>query len=306
MTKPKFEFDVALSFAGEEREFVRSVADCLQKKGVSSFYDEYLEDHLWGKDLYQHLDDVYQNKADYCVIFISKNYAEKLWTTHELKSAQERAFKENREYILPIRFDDTTLPGLRSTVGYIDARKKNPEEICELIIKKINKKFTEETKEIDEDTISIPRIRKEITDIEKNKLLKETFQEIGSYFQKGLKILKNKYTKEVDYDYNEISNSKFTAAIFVDGDLKSICKIWIGSGIFSGGSISYLENTRDIDITNDNSLNESVTIEEDGNEIYFRALMSFGASQEGINPYKMKKEEVSKYLWSKFTGNLTR
>ncbi|PCJ85516.1 MAG: hypothetical protein COA54_10925 [Thiotrichaceae bacterium] len=132
-----YDYDVCFSFAGEDREYVSSVAEVLRDQGIRVFYDEYEEVELWGKDLYVHLDDVYKNAARYCVLFISDNYSKKLWTNHERKSAQERAFKENTEYILPARFDDTPIPGLRDTVGYIDISQKSPEDFSELIIKKV-------------------------------------------------------------------------------------------------------------------------------------------------------------------------
>lgn len=133
----EYDYDVCFSFAGEDREYVSNVAEALRNKGIRVFYDEYEEVELWGKDLYVHLDDVYKNAARYCVLFISDNYSKKLWTNHERQSAQERAFKENTEYILPARFDDTPIPGLRDTVGYIDISQKAPDKFSELIIKKV-------------------------------------------------------------------------------------------------------------------------------------------------------------------------
>jgi hypothetical protein len=130
---------VCLSFAGEDRSYVRLVADVLRKTGIRVFFDEYEEVGLWGKDLYVHLDDVYKNAAHYCVLFVSKYYSDKLWTNHERRSAQERAFKENTEYILPARFDDTAIPGLRDTVGYIDLRGCDPGEFAEMIRAKVGK-----------------------------------------------------------------------------------------------------------------------------------------------------------------------
>jgi hypothetical protein len=101
------------------------------------FYDEYERVALWGKDLYQHLDDVYRNAARYCVLFVSKSYAKRLWTNHERKSAQARAFSENYEYILPARFDGTNLPGLVPTIGYIDLRQLSPNRFADLVLEKI-------------------------------------------------------------------------------------------------------------------------------------------------------------------------
>jgi len=136
ITRDKNEYDFALSFAGEDRDFVKGVADELLNLGYKVFYDEYLQDELWGKDLYQHLNLIYKEKSKYCIIFISEYYVKKLWTKHELKSAQTKAFKENREYILPIRFDNTPVPGLNNTIAYIDGSKMGKEEIARLAKKK--------------------------------------------------------------------------------------------------------------------------------------------------------------------------
>jgi hypothetical protein len=135
----EFRFDVALSFAGEDREYVGNIADQLRARGISVFYDQYEQATLWGKDLYEHLDDVYQRAARYCVLFVSEHYARKVWTTHERKSAQARALREKDEYILPVRFDDTEIPGLRPTISYIDTRTTTPDELIDLILQKLQR-----------------------------------------------------------------------------------------------------------------------------------------------------------------------
>src|SRR5262245_38670368 len=95
--KSEYEYDVALSFAGENRALAEELATALKSEGVKVFYDRYEEANLWGKDLYQHLQEVYRDKAKYCIIFVSKEYSNKLWTRHELRQAQARAFRENQE-----------------------------------------------------------------------------------------------------------------------------------------------------------------------------------------------------------------
>lgn len=132
-----YEYDVAFSFAGEQRDYVRNVANHLKTLGIRVFYDEFEEEKLWGKDLYEYLDSIYRKKAKYCVMFVSKNYADKVWTSHERKSAQARALEENKEYILPARFDDVEIPGMAKTVGYISLNKYAPEGFAELIKRKI-------------------------------------------------------------------------------------------------------------------------------------------------------------------------
>ncbi len=130
-------YDVALSFAGEDREYVEQVASNLRESGVKVFYDKHEEVSLWGKDLYTHFDDIYRNQARYMVMFVSEHYARKVWSNHERRSAQARALQEKQEYILPARFDDTEIPGLRETLGYVDLRHKTPEQLSNLICDKL-------------------------------------------------------------------------------------------------------------------------------------------------------------------------
>ena len=132
------QYDVCLSFAGEDREYVENVAASLNKLNVSVFYDRYEASTLWGKNLYEHLDLVYRKLAKFCVVFASAAYTNKVWARHELASAQARAITENREYILPARFDTTEIPGILPTTGYIDLRVKSPHEVALLIANKIS------------------------------------------------------------------------------------------------------------------------------------------------------------------------
>ncbi len=131
-------YDIALSFAGEDREYVDKVAKTLRSKGVKVFYDKFDEVNLWGKNLYDYLSTIYTKKARFTVIFISKHYHEKLWTTHERRSAQARAFEESQEYILPARFDDTEIPGILSTTCYINLDEKSPSDLANTICAKLD------------------------------------------------------------------------------------------------------------------------------------------------------------------------
>jgi hypothetical protein len=131
-------YHVALSFAGEDRKYVEKVAAQLAADGVDVFYDKFEEATLWGKDLYAHLKDVYENRALFTVMFISKHYKDKVWPKHERESAQARALESNKEYILPAFFDESvSVPGLSKTTGRISLTDRTPEELAELIVKKL-------------------------------------------------------------------------------------------------------------------------------------------------------------------------
>lgn len=133
----KYYYDVVLSFAGEDREYVEECADILTALGIKVFYDSYEQDVLWEKDLYTFLADIYSNKARYAIVFISQHYVKKCWTKHEFKFINERMFNSETEYLLPVFLDDTKLCGIPETQGYLT--NKTPYEVAVMFAKKINK-----------------------------------------------------------------------------------------------------------------------------------------------------------------------
>ena len=137
--KNRKRYQVAISFAGEDRKCADALAEALKCRNVTFFYDKYEKADLWGKNLYTHLSEVYKNQADYCIMLISQHYAEKAWTNHEREAAQARAFQEHEEYILPVRLDDTEIPGILPTVGYLKWPPEDAESIADAILAKLNK-----------------------------------------------------------------------------------------------------------------------------------------------------------------------
>ncbi len=132
------EYHVALSFAGEEREYVEAVATKLKENGVRVFYDDFEKVTLWGKNLYEYFIEIYRDKAHYTIMFISEAYKKKAWTNHERRSAQERALWENKEYLLPAMFNEgVEVPGLLKSVAYIGLQGVSPDNFADMVIKKL-------------------------------------------------------------------------------------------------------------------------------------------------------------------------
>jgi len=130
-------FDVAISFAGTERGLAEQLANILQSAGVAVFYDNFYPEQLWGKNLTAFLDEIYRKRAKFCVVFISNEYKERRWTSHELRSAQARALDlKGEDYILPIRVDATDLDGLPPNIGYVSI-ELGIEKIAELLMAKL-------------------------------------------------------------------------------------------------------------------------------------------------------------------------
>jgi hypothetical protein len=133
----QFEYDVALSFASEDKGVADGFARLLVSKNITVLRDEYVAPELWGKDVVNHLVNIYSRKAHYCIMLISGYYPLRKWTEVERSSAQERAFRDADEYILPIRLDDSEVPGIAETTGYRDLRQHSMESIVNLLEQKL-------------------------------------------------------------------------------------------------------------------------------------------------------------------------
>lgn len=131
-------YDVCLSFAGENRAYVEEVAGHLKDMGLRYFYDNDLQHELWGEELTEYLDKVYREDSRFCVMFVSEHYVRKIWTIHERRSALARGLENpGQPYVLPARFDDTQVPGVRPSLGYLDLRRVTARQLAEMIAKKV-------------------------------------------------------------------------------------------------------------------------------------------------------------------------
>ena len=135
--RPVRRWDVALSFAGAQRDYVGQVAEALKAQGVRCFYDADEQVRLWGTYLAEELPEIYARESAVVVVFVSADYAGRDWTRLELRAAFSRAVVEAGVYVLPARFDDSELPGLLSDVVAVDLRRCTAGEFADLVVEKL-------------------------------------------------------------------------------------------------------------------------------------------------------------------------
>lgn len=128
-------YDLTLSYASEQREYVEKVANFLRDVGVRVFYDKFEEISLWGRDLTGIFGRLFCGEESVlCVIFSSKEYKRKKWTKFEFRHALSKYIKEETRFLLVAKFDDEELEGFPSTVAYVDLRGKEPEEFGRMVL----------------------------------------------------------------------------------------------------------------------------------------------------------------------------
>jgi hypothetical protein len=133
-------FQVAFSFAGEQRDLVRAVAEAVEKElGLPNvFFDEWFEHYIAGDDADLTLQEIYGERCVLAVVCVSERYGGKPWTRAEHKAIRARQMKaeDKRERlgILPIRVGDGDVEGILFNTIVPDIRKKSIAEAAELII----------------------------------------------------------------------------------------------------------------------------------------------------------------------------
>lgn len=133
-----FEYDVSISFAGEDREIAENLAIKLETKGIKVFYDKFHKSDLWGKRLGTYFQDVYGPKTKFVVPLISKYYPIKDWTDFEFSIMRDEAKKRKREFILPVKLDDTKILGIHEDVGYLDYREEGIDGVIDCLLEKLS------------------------------------------------------------------------------------------------------------------------------------------------------------------------
>ena len=101
----KTQYDFALSFAGEKREYAEALFQKLTDSEYSVFYDKNSVADILGEDLEEYFAPIYQADATYVIAMIDSNYPKKVWTVFESKQYKER-FGDNT--VIPILFEDFT------------------------------------------------------------------------------------------------------------------------------------------------------------------------------------------------------
>ena len=115
-----FQYDLAISFAGEQRAEADAIADCLTASSVKVFYDRHEKVDLWGKDLYEHLSDIYYKKAHYCLCSFPRLTPRKYGQPTNAGMPRHELFHKRANIFFPfvLMIPKSPVP-LLPTVGYL-------------------------------------------------------------------------------------------------------------------------------------------------------------------------------------------
>lgn len=135
------DYDLAFSFAGERREYVKATKEECEKLGLKVMFDEDMSNSWWGKNFLSEQRIIYGTKARYFVPFISPEYFKKPIPRDEFESAMWAAVERGNDYILPVTIEGAKAPPdkLHPHTGYLEAEKYTPEQLAQQFLTKLEK-----------------------------------------------------------------------------------------------------------------------------------------------------------------------
>ncbi len=136
----KHEFDVALSFPGEIRDYIEPIVVEIERKiGPNSyFYDSKYVAQLAIPSLDDLLQDIYRNRSKLVVVFLCEKYQEKEWCGIEFRAIKEIIMERQHKKVMYVKMDDGEVQGVFKTDGYIDGQAHSPAEMAGFIQERIS------------------------------------------------------------------------------------------------------------------------------------------------------------------------
>jgi hypothetical protein len=132
-------YDIAVSFAGEQRGYVRETVAACKAKGLRVFFDEDKTNDWWGRNFIQEQRRTYSSQTRFFVPFLSSDYLAKPIPMDEFASAMMTAVKLGDGYILPVIMGNADVPAelLHPHIGYLRSEAFTPDRLADELVKKV-------------------------------------------------------------------------------------------------------------------------------------------------------------------------
>ena len=143
------------------------------------------------------------------------------------------------------------------------------------------------------------RIKREFTQLDRDRFRQEAFEFIARFFENSVKeLVQRNPALNLDQRFQRVDTNHFTAAVYKDG--RKVCKggVSIAGGTMGSDGIEYVMD----DTPRRGGMNEAVLIKADDQTLYFEALgmQSFGRHEKE----KLSAQGAAELFWDLFVGPL--
>ena len=130
-------FDVALSFAGAQRDFAKRLRNELRRLQLKVFFDEDFEHEMLGTDGQDYLRRVYGRESRLCVVLVSPDYDKRAWTRLERETIQGRELRGDTGALIPVLVDAYHPEWLPVGRIYYDASRRSLAQLARVLERRL-------------------------------------------------------------------------------------------------------------------------------------------------------------------------
>lgn len=312
MAKWGLTLNVFISFAKEDKVAVDSLANTIRHGGGKDW--RFVYDLYGARDWRAEI----QYNIDHCEVFlfvITQHSLRSDWCQKEL----QHAAVSQKPIVTVVFTRDIDIPHPLSTIQYVlyDISPESGAKLTRALIDPrplprdkipstwqrlgggpIGVRMTQHNAVHD---IPIPRLKRELTDMEKEDFLHETIQEIRAYFSRALKSFEHSDSR-VKSKIRDESNTDFRCQVYIDGNLFKSCRIRISNemGLSSIAYSAARGNMAHYDISGVNVLLQASIL--DGNPALEFVMDFMTSSGSRI----CTVAEASERLWKAYTDDFAQ
>jgi hypothetical protein len=299
MIETTMEYDLAFSFAGEDRPYVESLKDACEDIGLSVYYDEARKLDQWGLSFLAEQRKVYSGaKTKHFVPFISKHYFSKPIPTDEFRSAMMESTK--RRYMLPIKLDNSpvSVEYLSADMQYIKSVDFSVEQIAQKLrdlVSSTPQAAQDIDKQLKQD-FELPMPRLTPNDYNKYEEAENLLKFVAEKFEKELPKLKS-------YGYNYVVKaSDEDVKIRVSNVNDTVWSLNIFYGNLGGNMLGYNEDdSMNYNTGSYNGQIESFFDRQKQSVAYNLQAFSFGGDTSSLSA-----ADIVAFFWNDLSEKLER
>jgi hypothetical protein len=120
-----YEWDIAISFAGENRDIARWIAENFEVLDVRVFFDEHYEVNMLGRALSDVFENVFKNDSRLVICLLDENYRKKIWPTFERQCFAHRVGEGE---VIPVFLDQTLFVEISNDIFGIKFHEQKMQE----------------------------------------------------------------------------------------------------------------------------------------------------------------------------------
>ncbi len=292
--------DVFICHASEDKAaVVRPLAEALEEAKVSRWVDE--GQIKWGDSIGTKINEGLRN-SEYVIVVVSDVFVSKQWPQAELNASFNREVSDGKTHVLPLFVGDRDelirqLPLLADKRGldWTGDPSHVVRELQGILGQASSQPAVSPSPKF---TPKIPSVPKPITDLDRDRFLKSAYQTILEYFEAGAQAIVNSKDDHMHAELEKLSGTGFSCQIYVDGNKKNFCQIWIDNDFGRYSHIYYSTSPHAIGGSS-KSFNEMISVDESSGELRLKESMGnmFGKRNEAATP-----EQIAECLWSRFVG----